>query len=202
MPGRESTAQAQVRGHLPHGYLRIIGRKSVPGRIVSVAEVLSEDEAPGGARHRFLESIRRDPQRLKSYGSTFRNDGQLMSAAEAAKDYQERVNVGPRHRITDESATMCTDFFDFGAIKSRTGAEVVIEVDGESVTVDDSSGRDGERMILPWDETHDDDYLDDLTLLNAFSEAPLLRTLRRRFLALDNIRIYTYVGDILIALNP
>ena len=107
-----------------------------------------------------------------------------------------------KDRITKEDATVCTDFFDRGAVVSRTGDQVVMDIDGETVTVTETTGKGQERLVLPWDDTHDDDSLDDLTLINAFSEAPLLRTLQRRFLDLDNVRIYTYVGDILIALNP
>jgi hypothetical protein len=194
------------RTHLPHGYLRILGRKNTPGRIERVADVLARDDAPGGARHAFLARVRADPKCLEEYGRAFYSDGALMTPAQAAEDYAQRVRVGPRHRITTEDATICTAFFDFGAINNRTGDQVVLELeeDGGSsvVTVDDSQGKDGERRVLPWDETHDDDSLDDLTLLNAFSEAPLLRTLQRRFLATGNHRIYTYVGDILIAINP
>ncbi len=208
-------AQSPRRSHLPHGYLRIVGRKNAPGRIERVADVLARDDAPGGVRHAFLARVRANPKCLEEYGRSFfsAKDGVLMTPAQAAEDYAQRVRVGPRYRITSEDATICTAFFHLGAINNRTGDQVVMELEedgsggggkagGEVVTVDDAQGKDGERRVLPWDETHDDDSLDDLTLLNAFSEAPLLRTLQRRFLATGNHRIYTYVGDILIAINP
>ncbi len=57
-----------------------------------------------------------------------------------------------------------------------------------------------ETSIRPWDLTHDSgEVLDDVTRINAFSEAPLLAAIQRRFL---DLQIYTYVGDIVISVNP
>ena len=49
-----------------------------------------------------------------------------------------------------------------------------------------------------YDESHAVDT-EDVAKLSSFSEAPLLASLKRRFLDLN---IYTYVSDVLIALNP
>ena len=114
--------------HLPQGYLRLLGKRGVPGRVLRVSDVLAADDAEGGMRHSFLARLRADPQCLREYGRTFQVDGRYMRPAEAAKDYQERVRVGPRHRITEEDATTCTDFFDCGAIRSRAGDQVTIEL--------------------------------------------------------------------------
>ena len=63
----------------------------------------------------------------------------------------------------------------------------------------------------PYDPTHDTrtgdafgSYThptpDDVVNINGFGDAALLLTLRRRMI--DELKIYTYVGDIIIALNP
>ena len=41
---------------------------------------------------------------------------------------------------------------------------------------------------------------DDITRINSFGAAALLAALRRRFV--EDLNIYTYVGDIVICLNP
>lgn len=56
-----------------------------------------------------------------------------------------------------------------------------------------------EDSIRPWDVTHDLNIPDDVTRINAFSEASLLVAIRRRF---QDLQIYTYVGDIVISVNP
>ena len=63
----------------------------------------------------------------------------------------------------------------------------------------------------PYDPSHDErtgdnigSYVhgtpDDVVHINGFGDAALLLTLRRRMI--DELKIYTYVGDIIIALNP
>ena len=52
-----------------------------------------------------------------------------------------------------------------------------------------------------WDPTHEDPnhIVDDVARIRGFGEASLLNNLRRRFM---KFKIYTYVGDIVIAINP
>ena len=56
-----------------------------------------------------------------------------------------------------------------------------------------------EDSLRPWDPTHEHDIPDDVTRITAFSEASLLLAIRRRF---ETLQIYTYVGDIVISVNP
>ena len=51
----------------------------------------------------------------------------------------------------------------------------------------------------PFDGSHDDERINNLALLSDMSEAPLIGVLRRRFLVRQ---VYTYVSDIVIAINP
>ena len=58
-----------------------------------------------------------------------------------------------------------------------------------------------ERDTCPWDAQHDSNSLpDDVTQVNGFGEGALLTVIRRRFL--EDYKIYTYVSDILIVVNP
>ena len=50
-----------------------------------------------------------------------------------------------------------------------------------------------------YDESHNDPHVTDLSELNNFEEAPLLGVVRRRFF---DLQVYTYVGEVMIAVNP
>jgi len=112
-------------------------------------------------------------------------------------------------------------------ITNRYGQQKVVsfmyqKVHAEPVGADGSKfevvlpGKGGKRIVsiaetCPYDPTHDaresdafGTYMhatpDDVVNINGFGDAALLRTLRRRMI--DELKVYTYVGDIIIALNP
>lgn len=53
--------------------------------------------------------------------------------------------------------------------------------------------------VAIFDESHNDEKVVDLSELNNFEEAPLLGVVRRRFF---DLQVYTYVGEVMIAVNP
>jgi len=53
--------------------------------------------------------------------------------------------------------------------------------------------------LAVFDECHNDPSIVDLSELNNFEQAPLLGVVRRRFF---DLQVYTYVGEVLIAVNP
>lgn len=55
------------------------------------------------------------------------------------------------------------------------------------------------KDLAVFDDSHIDDAIIDLSRLNNFEEAPLLGLVRRRFFQL---KVYTYVGEVMIAVNP
>ena len=201
----------EVMDHLPKGYLRIPSstKSGGEGRQMRVVEVLENDPM----RQSFLRRLTTDGvAMLKPFGHTFQKNGKFLDPQQAVKQYRSRVQVGPKCRIPSSDALMCTDLFDKVTVLKRDEAkgtgnlELLLQLPSKkevTVSVPKKTSRKEHRSKwFTWDETHDDDSIDDLTELNAFSEAPLLRTLKRRFLDLNNIRIYAYVSDILIALNP
>eukprot|EP01038_Epipyxis_sp_PR26KG_P005250 gene5250-7296_t len=55
------------------------------------------------------------------------------------------------------------------------------------------------KFTHPVDATHFNDDLDDICLMNKIHEAPILNIIRKRY---ETNMIYTYVGDVLISINP
>ena len=58
-------------------------------------------------------------------------------------------------------------------------------------------------QVCPYDDVHDgpvDDLPDDVVAIPAFGEASLLKFMRRRLV--EKLSIYTYVGDIILCMNP
>ena len=78
----------------------------------------------------------------------------------------------------------------------------VVVIDGEKVTVETESGGKRQEIVVPIDEcfhTNSGGDVPDHCQLVHLSPPTLLENTRVRF---ENDKIYTYVGDILVAINP
>lgn len=123
-----------------------------------------------------------------------------LQSDEARRQYDEYLqsNLHQVKQLTRKDASTIVRLWDVGKVCSR-------DVSAEKITVEVVSGRNkGKRLVVNEADTrvHDqshDDQCEDVALISDFSEVPLLRCLRRRFL---NLNIYTYVSDIIIVLNP
>ena len=78
-------------------------------------------------------------------------------------------------------------------------------IEGKDVKVKMKNGKvkkfDIEKETCPWDESHEDDDLpEDVTEIKGFGVASLLLVMQRRFV--EGLQIYTYVGDVVLCLNP
>ena len=116
----------------------------------------------------------------------------LTRAAAAAARLGAQIKEGQYVWVKD-SAIAGTDLFTKGH---------VLGIDGNKVTVETSNDVKSQELILPAAECfhpHPGDDVPDHTQLMFLSQPTLLENTRRRF-AKD--KIYTLVGDILIAVNP
>ena len=85
-----------------------------------------------------------------------------------------------------------------GKVISQQPVFVELEVEGRGrIRVQGKSALELEPLGLMMEED-----LDNLTNLDVFSEGSILHHVRKRALDRDNTRIYTYVGSILVAVNP
>eukprot|EP00941_MAST-03F_sp_MAST-3F-sp1_P005336 g5336.t1 len=112
------------------------------------------------------------------------------------KDYAEKANC-PGPNIKSKEVTMCSNLYLLGRELKR---------DGEKVTIKTEDGKTSvfkKEETCPWDKLHDgpvEELPCDVCALPAFGEAALLKTMRRRLT--ESLNIYTYVGDIVLCLNP
>jgi hypothetical protein len=114
-----------------------------------------------------------------------------------------------RRRPTDEAyakdgSQMCSRLYELGTYdksKPVTDGEIaVITVEGKSVTYDTTVKIDPPG-ISRFDETHlDPEPAQDVCRISGFGEAALLLCMRRRLI--EKLHIYTYVGDIVLCVNP
>ena len=93
-----------------------------------------------------------------------------------------------------------------GTIASDNGAKLQVRVTPDPTLDIESKTATSQRLVTVkksdtqiFDDSHNDNSVFDLSELNNFEEAPLLGTVRRRFFQLQ---VYTYVGEVMIAVNP
>ena len=113
------------------------------------------------------------------------------------KEYDARSKPGPKNNIKHDGQQMVSTIYEIGQNEGPAG-------DGK-VKVKTKSGKsvvfDVEEDTCPWDESHEDDNLpEDVTEIKGFGVASLLLIMQRRFI--ENLQIYTYVGDVVLCLNP
>jgi len=92
---------------------------------------------------------------------------------------------------------MCTNLYEVGEIMDlvgETGTKIKTK-EGKEVVFDTKT----ETCI--WDKSHDAEQIpDDVVAINGFGEASLLKVMRRRLS--EKLNIYTYVGDVVLCINP
>ena len=191
------------------------GRKQQAGegRVEPIPDVTAVDPY----RREFVRRFRSDADfRCEKIG--FSPDGNVE---EFLRKYEAFVRPGARNVPAAGSAECetCVALYDLGINlgpvtdqtsipKSARGAlreEEYFRVE-TAVSATDGDGQQHQQQLVlpesslrPWDATHEQDFPDDVTRITAFSEASLLLAIRRRF---ENLQIYTYVGDIVISVNP
>eukprot|EP00941_MAST-03F_sp_MAST-3F-sp1_P004262 g4262.t1 len=118
------------------------------------------------------------------------------SIEEYIADYKKKADC-PGPNIKDPSVTMCSHLYLVGDLLHRDENDAhFIDENGEQNSLPNA-------LVCPWDESHDcptEDIVDDVCLVTAFSEGALLKTMKRRLI--EKLDIYTYVGDIVLCLNP
>eukprot|EP00501_MAST-03F_sp_TOSAG23-6_P000532 GSMAST32.ASY1.ANO1.552.1 assembled CDS len=128
---------------------------------------------------------------------------------EFRSDYNKRGQC-PGSHLHNVTQTMVTKLYDVGEIKEWGTEKHSIQIrDGSIVELDCN-------YVYPWDEAHKQRQIsigdkneeeneetqknDDICTIVSFSEAILLKILRRRYI--QQKYIYTFVGDVLLSINP
>jgi hypothetical protein len=175
---------------------------SADGDVQAIQEITKADPY----RRAFVQRFRADPDfRVNHVG--FPADGNVD---EFLRKYEDFVRPGVKNVPAAEGADcqVCVALYKVGLnlgpgeAPSRTGPAGTAHAAKAHVRVQTESGECktlSEDSLRPWDPTHEHDIPDDVTRITAFSEASLLQAIRRRF---ETLLIYTYVGDIVISVNP
>eukprot|EP00750_Incisomonas_marina_P029366 INCI7168.5.p1 GENE.INCI7168.5~~INCI7168.5.p1 ORF type:complete len:2647 (+),score=550.22 INCI7168.5:170-7942(+) len=123
-------------------------------------------------------------------------------AARAKYDHYLESNLRQRQQMDGGRKVPSTtlSLWEVGLVHNHDepSGKVTVEV------IEAGSPRKGKLLTLKEEDTNvydrsHEESCEDVALISEFSEAPLLENLRRRFL---DLKIYTYVSDIVIVLNP
>ncbi len=170
------------------------GSAKAPGVCVSLAEAVNSDD--GGHRARLKARVRSDEHFLRH--SLRQKD---IPAEQYVREYDARAQAMVKAMSTSALAPphACLRLYEKGTVEPGQDAQAaeinVRTLDGRVRPF----ARDADTC--PWDESHEAAILpDDVTQIHGFGEGALLNVIRRRFL--EQYKIYTYVGDILIVVNP
>ena len=120
---------------------------------------------------------------------------------EYIKEYEARANypgdfIGKAEPKT-KKFMMCSALYVLGQLVSKG------EKKSQVITEDGKTKEFDNKHICPYDESHDapaEEMPDDVCSLSAFGEAALLKCMRCRLCS--GLNIYTYVGDIVLCMNP
>jgi len=120
---------------------------------------------------------------------------------EYVKEYEARANYPgdfiQKANPKTKKYMMCSSLYVIGQLVSKDDKKSqVVKENGKTEEFDN-------KHVCPYDESHDasaDEMPDDVCSLSAFGEAALLLCMRKRLCA--GLNIYTYVGDIVLCLNP
>eukprot|EP00941_MAST-03F_sp_MAST-3F-sp1_P002033 g2033.t1 len=137
----------------------------------------------------FIERLKNDETfRTKTLRWTHR------SVEEYIEEYNKR-GACPGICVKNAEVMMCSTLYKKGTLISRAGTESKVTTAEGVEKVFDS------KLICPYDPSHDADEIpEDVCKVKAFGEAALLLVMQRRFV--EKLSIYTYVGDIILCLNP
>eukprot|EP00939_MAST-03C_sp_MAST-3C-sp1_P003153 g3153.t1 len=107
---------------------------------------------------------------------------------------------GSHNKKTGERKFQMCTMYRLGKVLDRQENVFTIQTDeGKKKTF--KGGKAKEALL--YDKSHDgpaDDLPDDIVDVRAFNEAALLKIMKRRFL--EKLTIFTYVGDVILVLNP
>jgi len=112
-------------------------------------------------------------------------------------EYRKRITPGGDY-IKSSKQQMCTDLYSLGTWNERNdkGEIKVKKADGEEVWMD-------RGITCEWDHSHEgpiDNLPEDVASIASFGEAALLIVMRRTLI--EKLCCYTYVGDVVLSVNP
>lgn len=172
-------------------YYLVKGKKSkkkghrVDGVHKSIMEVAKNDPL----RKKIEEKLKDDHFRTKVLG--FKN----MTAKEAIYDYRHRLE----NNVVPPDKTMCYNMYEIGIVKETKESKVLVEKkDGTEEWLD----RDASEACT-FDPQHEgplDELPEDVSSISGFGVAALLIVIRRTLI--EKMQQFTYVGDVVIAVNP
>eukprot|EP00940_MAST-03C_sp_MAST-3C-sp2_P001921 g1921.t1 len=165
------------------------------GHIMGIEDYIAKDETRAAFLKKFKES------------ATFRSAiGWDEKPQETyIKEWKERARTGgryvqPRDHVNEKGVhdgLMCTHLYELGSFVGFEGDKKVriLKKDGKEAVFDKKT----ETCV--YDPSHDGpDIPDDVVAIQGFGEAAMLKVMRRRIS--EKFNIYTYVGDVVLALNP
>eukprot|EP00939_MAST-03C_sp_MAST-3C-sp1_P001014 g1014.t1 len=158
------------------------------GLRVSVVDFVQKDPW----RPKFIQRFKTDEAFRKSVGY---DSGTHGSVEKYIAKYKTGASApGKNIKQKDLNDFVTSDLYLKGVYVNRAEGKVKSLADG-TVNVYKKS------ELKVWDKQHDaEEVAEDATLINGFSEASLLLLMKRRLI--EKFNIYTYVGDIVLALNP
>ena len=151
-------------------------------------------------RDQFLDKLKNDEHfRTVTLGWTSK------SVDEYVKEYKARAKCpgdfikakGSYNKKTKERKFQMCTMYKLGRLVNKSA-------DGKTYTIKTEGGADKEfpkNEVCQYDKSHDAEEIpDDVCAVKGFGEAALLKTMRRRLV--EKLSIYTYVGDVILCLNP
>jgi len=127
------------------------------------------------------------------------------SVDEYVKSYKARAKCpgmflkekGSYNKKTKERKFQTCTMYKLGHLVKKSS-------DGKTYTVRMENGKNKDfpkTDVCQYDESHDAEEIpDDVCAVKGFGKAALLKTMRRRLV--EKLTIYTYVGDVILCLNP
>eukprot|EP00940_MAST-03C_sp_MAST-3C-sp2_P001267 g1267.t1 len=167
--------------------------KGVDGKVETCTSVIKNDPLRKKFKERFLSDqyFRENTLRWTK-----------KSKEQYIKDWEQDTVPGPKNKIKHGDQEMVSTMYELGERVGMDGPDKVKVKTADGSTKTFKCGN-GQSETCPYDESHDgpaDDLPDDVTQLKGFGEASLLLLMKRRLV--EKLTIYTYVGDVVLCLNP
>eukprot|EP00941_MAST-03F_sp_MAST-3F-sp1_P004404 g4404.t1 len=164
------------------------GGKDRKGVFQKAIDVVNQDDR----RQKFCDRLKSDVDfRTKKLRWT------KHSVDEYVAEYKKK-GVCPGPNIKSEEVQMCSHLYLLGTLggSAAAGSEEV-----SIITKDNEELKFPSKYVCPYHESHDAPTLpDDVCAIKGFGEAALLKIMERRLVEL--LDIYTYVGDVILCMNP
>eukprot|EP00941_MAST-03F_sp_MAST-3F-sp1_P003900 g3900.t1 len=163
------------------------------GSWISASKLIKSDPY----REEFCRKLRND--------STFRTKtvGWKGDPDDLVREYKEHA-LCPGGCVKGPEVKICQSLYLLGTLVDD-GSKGLKENEEVTVLLADGTTEQkfGKEDLNAYDESHDcpsEELPDDVCAITGFGEASLLKIMRRRFV--ETLNIYTYVGDIVLCLNP